>query len=511
MNDWTSGYVADVGYTYGYYAELNPLLVKLAFANVGYNFPQVEEACELGFGQGMSINIHASASTIAWSGTDFNPAQAGFAQELAKLSENNSQLFDESFAQYCARSDLPDFDFIGLHGIWSWISDENRSIIVDFIARKLKVGGVLYISYNTQPGWSSMIPIRHLMTEHARTLGASGEPITKRIDGALKFTDKLFSTNPLFIRANPSVADEFEKLKKHNRHYLAHEYFNQDWTPMPFSKMAEWLSPTKLQYVCSTNYTDQIEVVNLTSEQQAFLGEIDDVVFRQTVRDMMVNTRFRKDYWVKGARTLSPLEKADTLSNQKFTLIKDRSDVLLKVTGTVGEVTLNNSIYQPILEVLSDHRPKSLAQLEQLLKDQEISAPQILQAVMLLIGTGALAAAQDEVTVAKVKKSTDKLNHVLMEKSRCSMEISYLASPVLGGGINVGRFAQLFILGTKEGKKTPQDLAQYVWKILAIQNQRLIKEAKTLETPEENLAELTRQANDFIQKQLPILKVLQIA
>ena len=25
MTDWTAGYVADIGYTYGYYTELNPL------------------------------------------------------------------------------------------------------------------------------------------------------------------------------------------------------------------------------------------------------------------------------------------------------------------------------------------------------------------------------------------------------------------------------------------------------------------------------------------------------
>ena len=33
MSDWSAGYVADIGYTYGYYAELNPLRVKLAFLN----------------------------------------------------------------------------------------------------------------------------------------------------------------------------------------------------------------------------------------------------------------------------------------------------------------------------------------------------------------------------------------------------------------------------------------------------------------------------------------------
>lgn len=510
MNDWTAGYVTEIDYTYGYYSELNPLMLKLAFTHAGFHFPKVEHACELGFGQGLSINIHASASTIDWSGTDFNPAQAGFAQELAQVSGNNARLVDDSFVKYCARTDLPDFDYIGLHGIWSWITDENRAVIVDFISRKLKVGGVLYISYNTQPGWSSMVPIQHLMTEYATALEALGQPITERIEGSIAFTDKLFAANPHFVRANPAVIKEFEKLKQHNRHYLAHEYFNQNWLPMPFSTMAKWLSPTKLQYICSTNYADQIEVINLTAEQQALLHEITDPVFRQTVRDMMVNTRFRKDYWVKGARKLSPLEKAESLSNQSIMLIKDKADVSLKITGAAGEATLNEGVYKPLLEALSDHKAKSFAQLEQLLKNKGINFTQILQSSMILCSMGVLSAVQDEAIVAKVKISTDKLNLALMHKSRSSAGIGYLASPVLGGGVSIGRFAQLFVLGLKEGKKTPQDLAQYVWKILAIQGQRITKDGKTLETPEDNLAELTEQANAFNQKQAPVLRALQI-
>jgi SAM-dependent methyltransferase len=154
MPDWSAGYVADIGYTYGTYPELNPQRVRLAFLVAGLVPPKVGNACELGFGQGMSVNVHAAASSTAWYGTDFNPAQAGFAQELAAASGTSARLYDESFAEFCGRDDLPDFDFIGLHGIFSWISDENRAIIVDFVRRKLKVGGVLYISYNTQAGWA---------------------------------------------------------------------------------------------------------------------------------------------------------------------------------------------------------------------------------------------------------------------------------------------------------------------------------------------------------------------
>ena len=165
MSDWTAGYVADIGYTFGYYTELNPLRLRLAFLNAGLAVSDSGAACELGFGQGMSANLHAAASVTQWHGTDFNPSQAGFAQELASVSGAVAQLHDDAFADFCARPGLPDFDYIGLHGIWSWISDANRAVIVDFVRRKLKVGGVLYISYNTLPGWATFAPMRHLLTQ----------------------------------------------------------------------------------------------------------------------------------------------------------------------------------------------------------------------------------------------------------------------------------------------------------------------------------------------------------
>ena len=45
---------------------------------------------------------------------------------------------------------------------------------------------------------------------------------------------------------------------------------------------------------------------------------------------------------------------------------------------------------------------------------------------------------------------------------------------------------------------------------LSTQNQRLIKEGKTLELAEDNVQELVNQANDFARKRLPILKALEV-
>lgn len=510
MNDWTAGYVADIGYTYGYYLELNPLRIKLAFLNAGLHFPKVGHACELGFGQGISANIHASASTTSWFGTDFNPSQAAFAQEVATASGADAKLYDQAFNEFANRDDLPDFDYIGLHGIWSWISDENRQIVVNFIKRKLKVGGVLYISYNTQPGWAAFAPIRHLMTEHAETLGAEGHGIINRIDGAIDFADKLLATNPLFSKANPLVADRISKLKEQNRHYLAHEYFNRDWHPMHFSTMHDWLEPAKLQYACSANYADHVEILNLTSEQQSFLNQIPDRMFQQGVRDFMVNQQFRKDYWVKGVRRLTGLEQAEQLRQQKVILITPRADIVLKINGHLGEAELTAAIYNPILDALADYKVKTLGQLEQIVAADNIHFAQLLQAILVIAAMGHLCAAQDDNVIAKAKKLTDKLNADLMIRARSSSEISYLASPVTGGGVTVGRFPQLFLLALIQGKKQPEEWAKSVWQTLSSQGQKIVKNGQTLESDEDNLSHITEQAQNFALKQLPIVKALQI-
>jgi SAM-dependent methyltransferase len=510
MSDWTSGYVADIGYTYGYYGELNPLRARLAFLHAGLSLPSAGTACELGFGQGMSANIHAAGSTVRWHGTDFNPSQAAFAKELAAVSGAGAQLFDDAFADFAQRPDLPDFDFIGLHGIWSWISDENRAVIVDFVRRKLKVGGVLYISYNTLPGWSTFAPVRHLMTQHAQSMGAPGQGIVSRIDSALEFTDKLLATNPAYARSNPQVAERVKKVKDQNRHYLAHEYFNRDWHPMHFATMGEWLAPAKLGFACSANYLDHVDAVNLTTEQQALLGEMPDAMLRESVRDFMVNQQFRKDYWVKGGRKLSAFDQALQLREQRVVLVVPRGDVSLKVSGALGEATMSEAIYAPILDALADNRVHTLGQIEQAVKEKGVNFTQLVQAVMVLAGAGSLASAQDEQAISAARKGSDRLNAHVMQKARGSTDVGYMSSPVTGGAVHVGRFSQLFLLARSQGKKQPAELAQFVWSLLQAQGQRLVHQGQTLETAEENLAELQSQADVFVTKQLPVLKALQV-
>ena len=131
-------------------------------------------------------------------------------------------------------------------------------------------------------------------------------------------------------------------------------------------------------------------------------------------------------------------------------------------------------------------------------------------APMILIGAGHLSAVQDDALIAKAKRRTDRLNAYLAMKARSSGDITFLASPVTGGGVAVARFQQLFLLAIAQGKKQPREWPQAVWQLLEAQGQKIVKEGHTLETAEENLAEIKAQAETFALKQWPIMKALQI-
>jgi SAM-dependent methyltransferase len=237
---WTDGYVSEIGYTYGYYRELNPVLMRLACLSAGVAPPPARPLnyFELGYGQGVSVNIHAAAVSGEFWGNDFIPAQAAHAQALAQASKSGAVLTDDSFLDFAARTDLPEFDVIALHGTWSWISDENRRAVVDIMRRRLRPGGLVYMSYNCMPGWTVAMPLRHLMALHVEVAGSPDTGIIGKIDNAIAFTQKVVDTGAFHFRVNSAAVERLKAISGQGRHYLAHEHFNRDWAVMPFSEVA---------------------------------------------------------------------------------------------------------------------------------------------------------------------------------------------------------------------------------------------------------------------------------
>jgi hypothetical protein len=74
----------------------------------------------------------------------------------------------------------------------------------------------------------------------------------------------------------------------------------------------------------------------------------------------------------------------------------------------------------------------------------------------------------------------------------------------------VPRFEERLLLADTEGASAPADWASTAWAVLSQQGQRIIKDGVTLESAEQNLAELTAQAVAFKDTKLPILRALGV-
>jgi len=342
--------------------------------------------------------------------------------------------------------------------------------------------------------------------EHTEVIGAEGHGIVSQIGGALEFADKLLQTNPAYAAANPLVAERVKEIKAQNPQYVAHEYFNRDWHPMHFSTMAEWLGPAKLSFACSAVLADSITSINLTPEQQAFLTDIPDKMFRESVRDFMINQQFRRDYWVKGPRQINALQQVDAFQALRLLLVVPAESVTYKVKGVLGEGDMDKALHQPIVNCLADHQVKSFAQLQQ--NFSSVSFEKLREAVVLLVSAGYVKVVQDACDARAAKATAEKLNNYLLKRTCASTDIIFLASPVTGAGIMVNRFEQLFILAFKRGFKEYQASAEFVWGIISKQGNCLVKDGKTLETAEANVAELTVKAKEFMEIRFPVLDAL---
>jgi SAM-dependent methyltransferase len=513
MTDWTSGYVADIGYTHGFYRELTPALLQMVAWAKGVNAPDAGKPltyCELGCGQGFTTNLLAAANPqIEFHATDFNPSHIAGALDLARDAESaNIHFYDDSFSDFVERDDLPGFDIISLHGIYSWVADEHRRTIVEFVRRKLNPGGLVYISYNALPGWSVAAPLRQLMFLHGK---AQGGPTVGRITPALEFIEKLMNAEARYFTANSSLKARHEQIAGHNPSYVAHEYLNDTWSLFYHSDIAADLAGAKLSYVGSANLLDHVDPINMSAAQKEILEGISDPVLRETARDYVVNQQFRRDVFARGTVPLPSARSRETWLDSRFILNVRREDVKLKVKGALGDADLHADVYEPILDALAAG-PASLRQV--LAADSRIGAlgwDRLIEALILLVGSNQVDPCLPARTDAKRIKAVRAFNHVVMRRACDSADLGFLASPMTGGGINVPRFNQIFLLALEQGRKTADDCAAFGWNILSEQGQMLMKDGQPLSTPEDNLAELKRLAAKFFERQLPVLRMHHIA
>ena len=527
MSDWSMGYRTDVLYTYGYYRELNPLFVKFVLTSQGYACPDFGPgacACELGFGQGVSINMHAMSSGVNWYGTDFNPSQVNFARTIAQLGSCPVTLKDDDFASFAQRPDLPDFDLIALHGIWSWISPENQDVIIDFVRRKLKVGGVLYISYNVSPGFMLMEPVRHLMREFDQEMVAAKANADERVATISNFINALLGTNPDTIKAipilreriagalgAPSSGDGKVGAGAKDTHYLIGEYLNTYWDISHFSTLAERFDAAKVSFACSASPKDLLDSINLSAADQQLLAPLKGKNIYETTRDFIVNRQFRRDYFIKGPLPLSPAQKNQAIDNLAFILMAPASEVKYTMGTRLGEARLMESIYRPIVELMADLKVRTFAEiLAELNKDQVTIARQnLLEALLTLSNNGTISpAVKPEQVDPAVAARCHQLNHALVEQNALP-QLRFLASPVLQGAFSLNDIVRVLLqFKLKEPEISRDDLAQKLFGLILDPGKTLNKDGKPITERKEQEDILNGQIDTFLSHTLPLIKAI---
>ncbi|WP_181707280.1 class I SAM-dependent methyltransferase [Chthonobacter rhizosphaerae] len=508
MATWTSGYVSEISYTQGFYRELTPAVLGFVALSKGVSARKAEAPlayCELGCGQGFSANVLAAANPhVSFHATDFNPTHVAGARALAAAAgSSNIRFYDDAFADFLARDDLPDFDIVSLHGIWSWISAENRRVIVEFIRRRLKVGGLVYLSYNALPGWASGMPLRRLLVDHAAVATGS---IEKRIDAALAFSERIRSANSVYFRVNPGVGERLDRMKASSRNYLAHEHLNRDWEPFYHADVAAELDEAKLSFVGSTALLDHVDAVSLTQEHRDVLADVPAPALRETVRDFLVNQQFRRDVFQKGPIALNALDLQDAWADQRFALSIRREDAVMHVDGAGGRMGLIAEVYAPILDAFASG-PRTIRQIAADAAIAGLGWARLRQAITVLVGTDQLQPCLGEAGESARAERTRAFNRAVVLRARASADLGCLASPVTGSGVAVDRFGQLFILAEIEGEADP---AQFAASILEAQGQRVVKDGRRLENPAEHLAEFRAQYEAFQTRRRPVLTALGV-
>ncbi len=486
---WQDGVVA-IDYTHAFYPELAPAHMAFALLARGYAPPVAAgrpfRYAELGCGQGLTTNMLAALHPRArFEAIDLLAAHMDGARALAAEAGHDNVAFAcESFADFAARDGEP-FDVIALHGVWTWVDEGNRQILRDIIARRLRPGGAVFVSYNCLPGWGADMPVRAMLMD----LVERGDgPLPERIERALIHLSRMADLGGYFQQV-PSAAALVESLLSKTDGYIAHEYLNRHWTPFTSAQVARDLGGAGLEFCAAATLLDHLDHWQVAPDLLPLPS--DD----ETVRDVLTCRRFRRDLFVRSPRRLDEAGRRATLGALRFALTVSPHALPETVTAPGGEQVLDAGLYGPLARALAD----GPCRLDRLPGEFEA----VVEALLVLTGLGLAAPSLEEGDAERCRR----LNRALLERNRHSAAIRQLAAPAIGTALVVDILDRLFLLAEAEGADAPA----LAWAVLSGRGKRLRRGGQWLEGDADNLAELRSLYREFTAERRPRLRAAGVA
>lgn len=143
------------------------------------------------------------------------------------------------------------FDYIIAHGVFSWVPPDVRDAFLKLCTQRLRSGGLLYLNYNTHPGWNVRGMVREFLL--AQTEGEGS--LKLRGQKAQEVAAKVVSS--LTIGEHPYaqlIANEFRFVCENHVSYVVHEYLSADNHPYWRSDFLTLMSQYDLSHVADADF-----------------------------------------------------------------------------------------------------------------------------------------------------------------------------------------------------------------------------------------------------------------
>jgi SAM-dependent methyltransferase len=509
MSEWGSGYVTDLEYGSGFYKEQAPGHLRLACLLLGVETNPIDSAftyCELGCGDGTTSLVLAAANPDGrFIGVDFNPAHIMHAREMARASGLTNIEFHECGFEELADGRgpaVPEFDFVAMHGVYSWVGPEVRAAIVRFMRKTLKPGGLVFVSYNAMPGWASCLPVQRLLydvAEHGR------ERSDVKMQRALGVLSRLKDAGATAFKGNQYVDEILRTASVGKNSYLVHEYLTASWNPQYHADVARELSAAKLSFVGSADLLSNYAEFMVSPAQREIIDQARSSDLRETLFDICVDRRFRQDVFVRGRRGMTPARQAALLKEVTLALTVPRSEFRYKLRVPAGEAEFSPATFGPVADALAE-RPRKVGELLDLVGSKTDRAMPAGELVVTLLGSKQAVRLKDGGGVAD-QAAADRLNRVLLDRTETfdpNSEIG-LAIASLGSGLKCN-FSEAIVLraGRLGADGIYERAAADAMRVIASRGERVLNDGKAVETEGEALDIVRNRVREITAERIAV-------
>ena len=441
MSDWSHGYDVSMGYSFGFFREMAPAWLDFCTRLAGFEAPERAGGkfryLELGSGQGFGLCLLAAANPDGeFVGVDFQPEHIAHSQNLAEAAGLTNVRFVEADFMDLA-SDWPapfgTFDYVTLHGIFSWVSPELRAAVLQCLDHGTASGGLVYVSYNAHPGWLGTVPFQHF----ARLMKDKSEkPAAAAVDQSLDLLGRLAAARAPVFQSLPTLGPKIEAMKHREKSYLVHEFLAQGWNPFWHSEVGRQFGQVKLDYVASATLADDLVSEFLPAPLYDVVAEQQDREFREDLQDFIINKAFRRDIFCREPRRRTEQDSgAETLLHQ---IAAPLPGAPVNFETSFGQVTWEPPVFRSILEATAQG-PKSVDELFRL---PNPTAWQPRHVLLLMLHASML---DTRVAQPGSVEAAQRMNAVVARGVVDGAPYKQLAAANLGSGITVDRSDMLLL------------------------------------------------------------------